>query len=61
MSVLFHTTRLWLEKKRLTKLIMFGILILALLKLTTVVFLNPLMGYANNWDFIRQSSCVGVW
>lgn len=48
-------------KKCLSKLIMFGILILALLKLMTVVFLSPLMGYANNWDFIRQSSCVGVW
>lgn len=37
------------------------VVVLALIKIIMVVFANPLIGYANNYDFLRQSSCVGIW
>lgn len=30
-------------------------------KVFFVVFGSSAMGYGNNWDFIRQSSCTGIW
>jgi hypothetical protein len=27
----------------------------------TVCLSQPILAYANNYDFVRQSSCVGIW
>ena len=37
------------------------IVTLTMIKIVTTVFLSPMLGYANNYDFIRQSSCIGIW
>ena len=34
---------------------------LTLLKIAAVVFHSPIFGYANNYDFVRKSACVGIW
>ena len=34
---------------------------ITVIKMLVVVFSNPILGYANNHDFLRQSSCVGLW
>lgn len=34
---------------------------ITLIKMLVVVFSNPIVGYANNYDFLRQSSCIGLW
>ena len=34
---------------------------MALLKIALVIFASPIVGYANNFDFFRSSSCTGVW
>jgi hypothetical protein len=34
---------------------------LAAIKIILVVSASPVVAYANNWDFARQSSCYGVW
>jgi hypothetical protein len=39
----------------------YGLVLLAALKIFAVFFSTPIMGYANNYDFIRQSGCVGLW
>jgi len=38
-----------------------GLLILAAIKLIFITASTPMFGYANNYDFIRQSSCLGLW
>lgn len=38
-----------------------GLLILAVIKLIFITTSTPMFGYANNFDFIRQSSCLGLW
>lgn len=35
--------------------------IATLIRLTLAVGALPIAGYANNYDFLRQSGCVGVW
>ena len=32
-----------------------------LLRIGAVIFASPMVGYADNWDFTRVSSCTGVW
>jgi len=39
----------------------YTLVILTLVKAIATVFANPLLGYANNYDFVRQSSCIGIW
>ena len=38
-----------------------GLLILAAIKLVFITTSTPMFGYANNFDFIGQSSCLGLW
>ncbi|MES2817364.1 MAG: hypothetical protein V4812_00055 [Pseudomonadota bacterium] len=38
-----------------------GVFALGLLKLSWLTFSGPLLAYANNYDFLRQSACIGVW
>lgn len=50
------------DLKRLALVVCAGVLFfLAAVKIFTVVAFSPIMGYANNFDFIRQSSCIGLW
>jgi len=49
------------RKASLLAIATYAIIALTLIKIIAVVFLSPLMGYANNYDFLRQSSCVGIW
>lgn len=50
------------DKTAHTFCIVTGVLLaLALVKIAAAVFFSPLMGYGNNYDFIRQASCVGVY
>lgn len=35
--------------------------LITIIKMLVVVFSNPIIGYANNFDFLRQSSCIGLW
>ncbi len=37
------------------------LVLMTVLRMSVVVATNPITGYANNLDFFRQSSCVGVW
>lgn len=30
-------------------------------KIAAVIFASPMVGYANNYDFVRSSECTGVW
>ena len=39
----------------------YAMLVLTLLKIAAVVFHTPLFGYANSYDFVRKSACVGIW
>ena len=39
----------------------YAIFFATLLKIAINVFSIPMVGYANNYDFIRSSSCTGVW
>ena len=39
----------------------YALLLAAAAKIVLVTFSSPIMGYGNNFDFIRQSSCVGLW
>lgn len=32
-----------------------------LVKVLITSFSSPIYGYGNNWDFVRQSSCIGLW
>lgn len=44
-----------------TRCIAYLIVGLTLLKVAAVVFHSPIFGYANNYDFVRKSACVGIW
>lgn len=37
------------------------VLLLGLARMTQVALHSPLLGYGNNWDFIKLSSTVGIW
>ena len=37
------------------------IALIALLRIGAVVFSSPIIGYANNYDFLRTSACTGIW
>ena len=37
------------------------LLVLCILFICWMTLLDPIIGYANNSDFIRQSSCMGLW
>jgi len=39
----------------------FILLLIAVTKILYVAFTSPMLGYANNYDFIRQSNCTGIW
>ncbi|MGQ9369735.1 glycan biosynthesis hexose transferase WsfD [Azospirillum sp. ST 5-10] len=30
-------------------------------KIAAIAMASPVIGYANNWDFVRTSSCLGLW
>jgi hypothetical protein len=45
----------------LTNLFCAGLFILTAIKLIFITTSTPMLGYANNFDFIRQSSCLGLW
>ncbi|WP_321919165.1 glycan biosynthesis hexose transferase WsfD [Paraburkholderia tropica] len=49
------------KKNSATAVLVFALLAITFVKIVLVVFASPLMGYGNNYDFIRQSSCVGVY
>lgn len=49
------------QTRRLLNLVTVMLVLLALLKVVYVTFTTPLLGYANNYDFLRQSSCIGLW
>ena len=38
-----------------------GFFACTVLKIAAVVFASPMVGYANNYDFVRSSECTGVW
>ena len=38
-----------------------GLFACTFLKIAAVVFASPMVGYANNYDFVRSSECTGVW
>jgi len=46
---------------RLMHLLTAALLLIGLGRTAEVVFHKPLLGYANNWDFIKISSTLGVW
>jgi hypothetical protein len=37
------------------------LVVVTLSRLWLVVFAHPAVGFGNNFDFVRQSSCVGLW
>ena len=43
------------------KILVVSIFIFAIFKLLLITTTSPIFGYANNFDFHRQSSCVGLW
>lgn len=47
--------------KRVTYGFHIALVAATIVKILLVVFSSPIFGYANNYDFIRQSSCTGVW
>lgn len=49
------------ELKFLLSLIPYLIIFITFIKILFVVFSSPIMGYGNNYDFLRQSSCTGLW
>lgn len=50
-----------LFKTRLFSIIIYGLVLLTIVKIVAATFTSPLIGYANNYDFVRQSSCIGIW
>jgi hypothetical protein len=38
-----------------------ALLLLAAARLVVICASHPIVAYANNYDFVRQSACVGVW
>ncbi len=51
----------YLSKISLTSIFIYSITLLTIIKIIATVFTSPIMGYANNYDFLRQSSCIGIW
>lgn len=49
------------RREKFISFVIYAAIALTLVKIIAVVFSSPLMGYANNYDFLRQSSCVGIW
>lgn len=47
--------------KRFLTIVTFALIFIAVIKIFVVTFSSPIMGYANSYDFLRQSSCVGLW
>lgn len=47
--------------QRLCNALALCLLVYAFARIAIVVFASPLVGYANNYDFIRSSACTGVW
>jgi hypothetical protein len=47
--------------KRIGAFLPWLILLLTVIKILAVVQNDPLIAYANNWDFARESACYGVW
>ena len=47
--------------KSIIDLISYALIFAATVKIMFIAFLTPVMGYANNTDFLRQSSCTGIW
>ncbi|MDO9316531.1 MAG: hypothetical protein Q7T97_18515 [Burkholderiaceae bacterium] len=50
-----------LELKFLLLSIPYLIIVITFIKILFIVFSSPIMGYGNNYDFLRQSSCTGLW
>ena len=46
---------------RWMRLLAWLVFALAIAKIGAVVLAQPMVGYADNWDFIRSSSCTGLW
>jgi hypothetical protein len=46
---------------RAYKILPWLIFAFAAVKILATVRTSPLIGYANNWDFVRESACYGVW
>ena len=46
---------------KLAPIIITTLIALTIVKIITTIFTTPILGYANNWDFIRQSGCTGIW
>lgn len=47
-------------QRRIT-LIAVGLLLLAMLRMASLVLAEPVLGYANQYDMHRTSACVGLW
>ena len=45
----------------LANVVAYGLIIITLVKMVVVTSSNPIWGYANSYDFNRQSSCIGLW
>jgi hypothetical protein len=59
-----HTTKTLTTmpcKTNILPCVTYVLISLTFIKIIAVVFSTPLMGYANNYDFLRQSSCTGIW
>ena len=50
-----------IEGSKFIALLAWLIALVALLRIAVVVFSSPIIGYANNYDFLRTSACTGVW
>jgi hypothetical protein len=48
-------------RRRITEGLTLLLLAYFALRLALVVTAEPIIGFANNFDFMRQSACVGVW
>ena len=46
---------------RFIALLAWMIVLAALLRIGFVVLSSPVIGYANNYDFLRTSACTGIW
>lgn len=42
-------------------ILVYALILVGVLRMLVINFTSPIMAYGNNYDFIRQSSCTGLW
>jgi hypothetical protein len=47
--------------KKAIRFVKWFLVLLTAAKVFSVAIHKPVLGYGNNWDFIRQSSCIGIY